>query len=66
MDWYPVVAVWSHEDPIMVYLTIDGEVIETTREHPFFTTDDEWLLAAALQAGDEIRNADGGWHSGSH
>ena len=57
MDWYPVVAVWAHEDPITVYLTIDGEIIETTPEHPFFTAEGEWLPAASLQVGDEIRNA---------
>ncbi|MCB8944224.1 MAG: hypothetical protein H6658_10760 [Ardenticatenaceae bacterium] len=63
MGWYPVVAVWAHEDPITVYLTIEGEVIETTPEHPFFTVEGEWLPAATLQVGDEIRNAD--WATGT-
>lgn len=63
MGWYPVVAVWAHEDPITVYLTIDGEVIETTPEHPFFSADEEWLPAASLQVGSEVRNAD--WATGT-
>jgi RHS repeat-associated protein len=63
MGWYSVLAVWSHEDPITVNLTIDGEVIETTPEHPFLTVEGQWLPAAALQTGDEIRNAE--WSAGT-
>ncbi|MCP5101666.1 MAG: hypothetical protein GY943_39495, partial [Chloroflexi bacterium] len=57
IDYYPVIAVWSHEDPIIVHLTINGETIETTPEHPFHTASGEWLSAASLQIGDQIRDA---------
>lgn len=42
-----------------MYLTIDGEQIETTPEHPFYTSEGEWKPAATLQPGDKIRQADG-------
>jgi hypothetical protein len=63
VGYYPVVAVWAHEDPVIVTLTIEGEVIETTPEHPFYTEEGEWLPADALQIGDEIRTAD--WGTGT-
>lgn len=45
IGYYPVVAVWEHLDPIIVTLTIDGEEIETTPEHPFYTAAGNWLHA---------------------
>ncbi len=57
IGYYPVTAVWEHLDPVVLTLTIDGERIETTPEHPFYTTADEWLPAADLQIGDEIRTS---------
>jgi len=30
-----------HQDPVGGYLGIDGEVIETTPEHPFYTAKGE-------------------------
>jgi hypothetical protein len=62
IGYYPVTDVWVHVDPVIVTLTIDGEQIETTPEHPFYTIDGEWLAAAALQIGDEIRTAE--WETG--
>lgn len=52
-------SVMVHEDPVIVLLTIDGEVIETTPEHPFYTTEGEWVPAGTLRAGDEVLKADG-------
>lgn len=63
IGYYPVIAVWEHLDPIIVTLMIDGEQIETTPEHPFYTADGDWLPAAHLQIGDEIRTAD--WKTGT-
>ena len=34
--YYTVTAVISHVDPSIVELTIDGETLETTAEHPFY------------------------------
>jgi len=56
---YPIIAIWVHQDPLVVYLGIDGEVIETTPEHPFYTAEGEWVPAGELKAGDEGRKADG-------
>jgi hypothetical protein len=57
-DWYTVTAIWEHNDPIMEYVTIDGERIETTPEHPFFTEEYGWLPASELRLGVHVRNAD--------
>ena len=56
--WYPITALWVHVDPVIVYLIIEGEVIETTPNHPFYTVEDEWIFAGLLEAGDLIRKAD--------
>ncbi len=56
IGYYPVTAVWAHEDPVIVYLTIDGE---TTPEHPFYATNGEWIAAGELHAESEVRKADG-------
>lgn len=58
-DSYTVTDVLVHEDLVIVYLTIDGEIIETTPEHPFYTTNRGWVAAIDLREGDRIRNADG-------
>lgn len=34
--YYTVTATLAHVDPVIVHLTIDGETIETTPEHPFY------------------------------
>lgn len=62
IDYYPIVATWAHEDPVIVYLKVDGELIETTPEHPFYTSDGEWVPSGDLEIGDEIRQAD--WDKG--
>jgi intein/homing endonuclease len=49
VGFYPVTAVWVHEDPVILLLTIDGEVVETTPEHPFYTEDGVWVAAGALE-----------------
>jgi hypothetical protein len=63
LGYYPIVAVWAHDDPVVVHLTIDGELVVTTPEHPFCTEQGEWLTAASLKVGDEIRRAD--WGTGA-
>lgn len=47
---------------MIVTLTIDGETVETTPEHPFYTAKSEWVAAGNLQVGDELREAD--WEVG--
>ena len=59
IGYYPVTATWAHLDPIIVELTIDGEVVWTTPEHPFYTADGDWEAVFELQVGEEIQQADG-------
>jgi RHS repeat-associated protein len=54
-----VTAVMVHTDPVIVHLTLDGERIETTPEHPFYTIEGKWVAAGTLKVGDRIRKADG-------
>lgn len=61
IDYYPVIATISHEDPVVQYLTIDDETIITTPNHPFYTTAGEWVTAGELQIGDTILRANGGF-----
>jgi len=60
-DSYEVTDTISHVDPEIVLLTIDGETLETTSEHPFYTISGEWVEAADLRPGDLIRNIDGSY-----
>ncbi len=59
VSYYPITHLWEHEDPIIVYLTINDELIETTPEHPFFTAAGLWLDAGDLQAGHKVYNSTG-------
>lgn len=59
IDFYPITAVWAHTDAVVQTITLDGETIITTPEHPFFTVSSQWEPALLLQAGDQIRRADG-------
>ncbi|MEM7128871.1 MAG: RHS repeat-associated core domain-containing protein [Chloroflexota bacterium] len=66
--WYPVTATFAHLDPEIVLLTIDGEVIETTPEHPFMImeaapwlavsqVDERWVAAGNLSVGNDVLNS---------
>jgi RHS repeat-associated protein len=57
---YTVTAVWAHEDPVIQHLTIDGEQIATTPDHPFYTEEQGWVAAGHLQVGAQVRTAGGG------
>jgi hypothetical protein len=48
-----------HDDPTIVHLTLDDEMMETTPEHPFFVHDMGWVAASELVVGDQIRKLDG-------
>lgn len=51
--------VWKHEDTV-TDLVVDGEVISTTEDHPFWNaTDGEFQRADQLDTGDQVRAADG-------
>lgn len=59
IGFYSVSATWSHEDPITVVITIDGERIETTPEHPFFVEGQGWTAAGDVRTGQQVRDAGG-------
>ena len=54
--YYPVDALLAHEDPVVIELTIEGELVETTPEHPFFV-EDKWVSVGKLVVGDKIWGA---------
>lgn len=64
------VATFSHVDATIVELTIDGETLKTTADHPFYVVDSalwlavgetqgRWTPAGDLKAGDQILQAGG-------
>jgi hypothetical protein len=59
--YYTVTGAYTDVHEVLVSLTIDGEALTTTPEHPFLETDGQWTPAGELTVGDEIRNADGGY-----
>jgi RHS repeat-associated protein len=50
-----VTAVMVHTDPVVEHLATDAGPIETTPNHPFFTTDRGWVEAGQLRVGEQIR-----------
>jgi hypothetical protein len=57
-DFYPVTEIFSHQDPVIIALTIGQETITTTPGHPFYAHG-VWVPAAALETGDSIYSASG-------
>ncbi|MEX1172803.1 MAG: DUF4951 domain-containing protein [Chloroflexota bacterium] len=54
-----VTAVLPHPDDGIARLTIDGETITTTPDHPFLTVDRGWVEAGDLRPGDWVRQVAG-------
>ena len=59
LGYYEVTATLSHADKVLTELIIDGEWIETTPEHPFYSLEEGWLPADELKPGMYIRQANG-------
>jgi hypothetical protein len=54
-----VTDVWVHDDDL-VRLEIDGDIVRTTEDHPFWNdTDKQWQRADQLDSGDLVLTADG-------
>jgi hypothetical protein len=54
-----VTATWVHDDDL-VRLEIDGDIVRTTEDHPFWNdTDKQWQRADQLDSGDLALTADG-------
>ncbi|WP_081752883.1 polymorphic toxin-type HINT domain-containing protein [Kallotenue papyrolyticum] len=58
---YTVTAVLVHADPVITYLTIAGEEVATTPEHPFYPRERTWVEAGSLWVGAQVRRADGSY-----
>jgi RHS repeat-associated protein len=59
IGYYEVTDTFSHIDPVLTELIINGEWIETTPEHPFYTLEEGWIPADELETGMHVRNAEG-------
>ncbi len=55
-----VEEVFERQSPI-IELRVQGKVIETTEEHPFYVKDRGWTIASELKAGDLLSSDDGQW-----
>jgi len=54
-----VTQVWAHRDEL-VTLELDGQVVTTTEDHPFWNdTDRQWQRADELGGGETVSTADG-------
>jgi len=54
-------AVMTHLDFQLEDLTIDGETLHTTPNHPFYTLDKGWVAAGNLTVGEGVLKADGSY-----
>lgn len=45
----------------LVDITVNGRMVQATREHPFYVKDKGWTPAASLAAGDLLRSHDKRW-----
>ena len=54
-----VLKTYTYVKDTLVYVTVDGETIETTKEHPFWVEGQGWTKAKFLEAGDQLRDASG-------
>ena len=57
----PITHVWVNHDPAIEQLTLSGETLDTTPEHPFFTSERGWVAAGELLVGEHVRRLDGSW-----
>jgi len=54
-----VSELFSNTSSQMVHITIDGEVIKTTPEHPFYIANIGWVRAGDIKSGDEVTLSSG-------
>ena len=54
-----VKKIFVREKDSVVRLSINGEAIETTNEHPFYVEGHGWTNASDLKVGDKVRQEDG-------
>ena len=49
-----VLATYVNETTILINVLINGEIVQTTLEHPFYTKNSGWISASKLNNGDEV------------
>ena len=54
-----VLKTYIYVKDTLVNVTVNGETIETTKEHPFWVEGQGWTKAKFLEAGDMLRDSDG-------
>lgn len=54
-----VLKTYTYVKDTLVYVDVNGETIETTKEHPFWVEGQGWTKAKFLEAGDKLRDANG-------
>jgi RHS repeat-associated protein len=59
IEAHQVLDTFVRETTALVDLYVDGEVISTTGEHPFWTPDKGWVEAKDLQVGSLLQTEDG-------
>ena len=59
VSYEPVLQTFVREVDETYTITIDGEEIETTAEHPFYVENEGFVQAQDLEAGDNVETADG-------
>ena len=58
-DYQPVLQTYINQTEELYTVTIEGEEIQTTPGHPFYTEEEGWVSAKDLEAGDKVTTADG-------
>ncbi|MEM7215201.1 MAG: polymorphic toxin-type HINT domain-containing protein [Pseudomonadota bacterium] len=59
IGYFPVTRLYERTAPGVLHITINGEVIETTAEHPFMVEGRGWIKAKHLKAGDLLKSLNG-------
>ncbi|MCS1350866.1 DNRLRE domain-containing protein [Mechercharimyces sp. CAU 1602] len=59
MEYKEVTQLFQREVDEIYEVHVDGEMIETTDEHPFWVKGQGWMSAQDLQTGDELETSEG-------
>ncbi|MCP4363210.1 MAG: hypothetical protein GY796_34855, partial [Chloroflexi bacterium] len=59
--YFEVVYLTNHSVAELLYLTIDGEIMEVTPNHPIYIEGRGWVAAEDVAVGDSLRRKDGGF-----
>ena len=59
VEYKKVLTVFKKKVTSFINITVEGELIETTPNHPFMLVSGEWIEAGNLKAGDKLVTSDG-------